>query len=734
MARPGVNINRSSSDARKQQAEKKKIHAEKQRERRRKIKEDPVKCAVQKEKEKQRYLKKKERKVVKPIAEKTIREQRHQRKRWRINIQNHRKNKAEARQTEENTAQFLMNNTPPGSPTHNVAVAVNIAVVHPNPEPAVAGPSTNNDSFFASKLQKSETTRRKNAYLFKKRFRAQENAIKLLKIKMETYKKKLHRRQKNDLKLVEKPSPNTRVQTLCSSNPCSSSPEVVRRLLFGEAVFEQLTENYKTKNPLDMNIIRKTLTGPIMRKNKLLSYSTSILKKWHKQPKKYDPSCLREYQMRKNQIQLFLEQDNCSRMCAGKKEFVVQNKQTHQKRFLSNSLKFLHKAFLVQHPNIPVSYTFFCKNRPFWIKELKVSERNTCQCIKHANMELLVQSLHKYKILKEGSAYNAVQVITCLPLTVKCLFRSCEHCYDKEIHFLEFDSAAKGEYSKWVATKQKYLHPKDGTEKITSKMSKNLNIVPLKDIVQEFKVNLTTFLQHQGRILHQYLEIHDLKTNLRSHECLIHMDFSENYALKYGEETQSFHFGGSRKQISLHTVVAYTNVFDSIIPKSYCTISESLAHGPSAIWCHLQPVLSDLPTDVDTLHFLSDGPATQYKNKTMFYILANKLKLLYPKMAKFTWNYLEAGHGKGAADGVGAVCKRTADRTVAQGKDVADFNTFFCVLKENCPKINIFKIFEEKIKEFETTMLKANIKTFLGTMKVHQVSLSISQFHLLLKH
>lgn len=44
-------------------------------------------------------------------------------------------------------------------------------------------------------------------------------------------------------------------------------------------------------------------------------------------------------------------------------------------------------------------------------------------------------------------------------------------------------------------------------------------------------------------------------------EALIHVDFSENYSLKYATEVQSFHFGGSRQQVSLHTAVIYTHSY-----------------------------------------------------------------------------------------------------------------------------------------------------------------------------
>ena len=37
-------------------------------------------------------------------------------------------------------------------------------------------------------------------------------------------------------------------------------------------------------------------------------------------------------------------------------------------------------------------------------------------------------------------------------------------------------------------------------------------------------------------------------------------------------------------------------------------------------------------------------------------------------MKYVNWFFLEAGHGEGAADGVGGILKRTADRLVANGR------------------------------------------------------------------
>ena len=58
-------------------------------------------------------------------------------------------------------------------------------------------------------------------------------------------------------------------------------------------------------------------------------------------------------------------------------------------------------------------------------------------------------------------------------------------------------------------------------------------------------------------------------------------------------------------------------------------------------------------------------------------------------LSKLSWNYSESGHGQGAADGVGAVLKTTADRLGNFGHDIGHFNDFYNILKENIPNIKI---------------------------------------------
>ena len=70
---------------------------------------------------------------------------------------------------------------------------------------------------------------------------------------------------------------------------------------------------------------------------------------------------------------------------------------------------------------------------------------------------------------------------------------------------------------------------------------------------------------------------------------------------------------------------------------------------------------------VKNVHFVSDGPSTQYKNKTNFYLLGTVFKRDNPQFQTVHWNFSGAGHGKSPADGVGASIKRSADKLVANG-------------------------------------------------------------------
>nr|CAI5839686.1 unnamed protein product [Callosobruchus analis] len=473
---------------------------------------------------------------------------------------------------------------------------------------------------------------------------------------------------------------------------------------------------------LDGTVLKKykmrTKLSTVMKFQKSSTYNSKDIMSFERKKSEY----IRRNNIIKQKIKDFLELEDNSRVCPGKKEFVKKNKVKKQKRFLSNTLKNLHQKFLIAYPNVNISYKFFCFARPFYIKPMRVSDRETCKCIVHANMEYIVQSLYVNNIVFGKTLNDIIKDICCSTYAEDCLLRKCDNCKNAKPHFKEYNGCIRLQYFQWVHLTQNYFDKKTQTVKRHRKIAKQPNDVEAAELVTIFMNKLPILLSHEGRVLHQHHSISELKKKLKANEIIVHCDFSENYSMKYAEEIQAFHFGGARQQITLHTVVVYTKYESETVPESYCTLSESLNHGPAAIWAHLRPILTNYTQNgINTIHFLSDSPATQYRNKEMFCFITNHFKKHFPEVKELSWNYHEAGHGKGAPDGIGGVCKRTADRVVSQGKDIFNLETLVNVLKECCPGISFYVISATDIEKFTSIISKQSSLAFKGTLKVHQV-------------
>ena len=92
------------------------------------------------------------------------------------------------------------------------------------------------------------------------------------------------------------------------------------------------------------------------------------------------------------------------------------------------------------------------------------------------------------------------------------------------------------------------------------------------------------FCIHHYNIKHQYVSLKDLREKLPNDEAILHIDFSENYALKYDSEIQAMHFGANNRTASLHADMCYVGQ-DSAI--GFCSISANGQHDAAGIWAHL---------------------------------------------------------------------------------------------------------------------------------------------------
>lgn len=388
-------------------------------------------------------------------------------------------------------------------------------------------------------------------------------------------------------------------------------------------------------------------------------------------------------------------------------------------------MKNLHKVFCSNFTQFHVSYSTFCKLRPFWIVQRKVFQRDTCLCMLHENMKFMVSRLKHLRIISESTSKEVLESLCCsdsLDIN-KCLERRCSDCKGKEIKFLDFSKEDTVSLNKWVLKKESYVIK--GKTKTSQKYTRDIIKCSIEELVEELKHQMPKFMSHVSNIIHQQGVIKHKKDELKPNEAIIHIDFSENYECKYYEEIQAFHFGGSREQVSIHTVMLYykNEVTGPTLTKAFCTLSNSLNHDANAVCAHLRPVLEKvlhvLP-HLRTIYFVSDGPNNQYRNRKMFYLIATYLPSILPSIEVISWNYTEAGHGKGAPDGLGGTLKRTADTLVAQGKDIQSFDHLIAELQNSVEKIDIISIPRSEIQSFGETVEDKSV-TFKGTMKVHQV-------------
>ena len=111
----------------------------------------------------------------------------------------------------------------------------------------------------------------------------------------------------------------------------------------------------------------QTVSGDIVRKyrcQRLLRQSLEI----HTRPvAKRGRSAVAAGERIKRKVAEFFTRDDVSRETPGKKQTVTRQKIRKQKRLLSDTLLNLHRKFLSEHPLMKISYSLFCKVRPFWV-------------------------------------------------------------------------------------------------------------------------------------------------------------------------------------------------------------------------------------------------------------------------------------------------------------------------------------------------------------------------------
>ncbi|KAJ4940403.1 hypothetical protein JOQ06_026706 [Pogonophryne albipinna] len=328
----------------------------------------------------------------------------------------------------------------------------------------------------------------------------------------------------------------------------------------------------------------------------------------------------------------------------------------------------LNQKLMLEMPHLKLSYSLFCRKRPFWIVAPNINNRETCVCKLHDNAQMKADRLKHLGIIKSPSLSKVAEELCCDTQAKACMYRECLSCKNKSL--LNTTSTGTSEVTwwyQWLTKKEDYEKEKDGER-------------PKITVTKTVKQRCEGSPEHLFNILHQYTQLQFLHKSLKEDEAIIHIDYAENWQCKYAKEVQQVHVGASHRQTTLHNAVVYTT--DGTL--TFCALSPSMKHDPPAIWAQLEPVLQFLKENharIKKLFFISDGRTMQYRGKKNFFLLST-----IPFRMGFTavnWSFLEAGHGKGLADGVGATMKRTADSQVARGTDIPTAKALYDTLSSH---------------------------------------------------
>lgn len=429
-----------------------------------------------------------------------------------------------------------------------------------------------------------------------------------------------------------------------------------------------------------------------------------------------------EYRIQRKELRLsvksFYLSDENSYPAPGAKHFVVKKKVRKRKRYFSDTIQNLYKKYCDTVSEI--SQALFFRLKPWWIAKLKVSARETCLCVTHENMKLKFQRICVHKITRAKSLIEYLKDICCNIDNEECMHRTCEACKDRKLSTSQSRTETTHYYC-WKTEKITRKGAKDRDYEVKV-MSKHKILCTLTELIEEFNKELEKYSRHVFSTTVQHKSLDALKKKIEKNEGYVIVDFSQSYNCKSAKEIQGTHFGASRKQISLHTGgFYYKSEEDKLQFESFAVISDDLTHDAVAIWALLEPILKrigELLPNVDTLHFQSDGPATQYKNKTNFYLFHYFMNEL--NLQRGTWNYTTAGHGKSVADGIGGTVKGMCDRYVANGSDITCAKDMHDYINKSSSSIKCYTVTAEQISEMRK-IVPEDLKVVKDTTKVHQV-------------
>jgi len=395
-----------------------------------------------------------------------------------------------------------------------------------------------------------------------------------------------------------------------------------------------------------------------------------------------------------NCVKEFYEDDENSRLCPGKKEYVstvIDNvKVQKQKRLILLSLNELYSIYKQKYQDHKIGRSMFCALRPKWcVLPGSSGTHSVCVCKHHQNPKLMI----------EGAKLNAnykdlIAFMVCDIENEKCMLHTCSECPgpDTLLHVLqnEIDNLPdEVVFKQWVQT--------DRAELITQ-------VMPSEDFLHLLVDKLMLLKSHHFISKAQAQYFKETKENLEDNHCLVIGDFAENFTFTVQDEIQSFHW--TNTQATLHPFVIYYKKEGKVCCKSICVISDHLHHNTTTVYTFQQHLIREIKIipNIEMVVYFSDGASSQYKNKKNF---VNVCQHRNDYGVEAEWNFFASSHGKNSCDGIGGTTKREVRRASLQRPytdQILTTQDMFKYCRDNITGVKYIYVSSAEIERMETTL------------------------------
>ena len=414
-----------------------------------------------------------------------------------------------------------------------------------------------------------------------------------------------------------------------------------------------------------------------------------------------EPNAKKEkYDHRRHLVYAFLLRPDHGYQMPGKKDCMTIEGKVHQKIQLVDFLHNIHAAYMEEHPDEPVSLSFFreVRRQHKYIRPVYYNNKNTCLCIKHQNFSLLLECVgvtgRPDTIVRETTLPEFTQS---LQDKVRREFVTCETWQSVDV---EYGNAGK-------TCKKTRLKPDTYTK---------------VKCIEKLSSTFVTMREHSLRAQNQHRAVRLLRNEMPASECTIQMDFAENWMVSYPMEPQSTYY--AKEPVTLHpAVIHYRDSTGELQHMSLALVTDDRKHDAGSILAFIRVIVQcihDNMPHVKIIHYVSDSPLTQYRNISIFSILS-KHTLLFGGL-EATWTYFEAGHGKGPCDGIGAVAKRNADYAVKRNFKIKDAQAFADQGNSNSEVVFYSCVPVGDVKSAREQVLRLVApESLIGTLQFHAV-------------